>query len=84
LVVDEGDKNDSEKEILLNTTLDILRNLRIDLDKADDMEVDDTGFSDEIKDKLKDRLGDTLADLVLKQPDVKSIVRGLFFGEINI
>ena len=84
LVVDEGDKNDSEKEILLNTTLDILRNLRIDLGKADDMEVDDTGFSDEIKDKLKDRLGDTLADLVLKQPDVKSIVRGLFFGEINI
>ncbi|CUM48208.1 unnamed protein product [Debaryomyces tyrocola] len=84
LVVDEGNKNDSEKEILLNTSLDILRNLRIDLDKADDMEVDDTDLSDEIKDKLKDRLGDTLADLVLEQPDVKSIVRGLFFGEINI
>ena len=84
LVIDEGNKNETEREILLNTTLDILRNLRIDLDKADDMEVDDTDLSDEIKDKLKDRLGDTLGNLVLEQPDVKSIVRGLFFGEINI
>lgn len=82
LVIDEGHKSQMEQDILLNTTLEILKNLSIDLNQGD-MDID-TEVSDEVKAKLKERLGDTLADLVIKQPEGKSIARGLFFGEMSI
>lgn len=84
LVVEDGSRSDMEKDILLKTTLETLKNLRIEIDKSGDMEIDDVNLSDDIKEKLKDRLGDTLADLVDEQPDARAIARGLFFGELTI
>lgn len=82
LVIENEDKNENEREILLSATLDTLRKLKQDQEaNVDDMDDD---VSDEIKDKLKERLGGLLAGLILEQSDAKSIVRGVFFGELNV
>ncbi|KAI5961632.1 taf6 [Candida pseudojiufengensis] len=81
-IIEEND-NEIDKKILINTVLDILRKLNIK-PKIDDMEIDDSELSDEIKDKLKERIGKPLSDIVLEQSDSKDIVRGLFFGELTI
>ncbi|KAK6459683.1 TATA-binding protein-associated factor [Scheffersomyces xylosifermentans] len=84
-VVENSDKSDYEKDILLSTTLDILRKLKITVPQDENqMEVDGEGFSEEIKTKLNDSIGDTLAEIVLDQDDAKDIVRGLFFGELVV
>lgn len=91
LVIEEGGKNDYEKNILLKATLDTLRQLKINDIKSknnnddNEMEVDSTSeLSDEVKSKLIEKVGSTLADYILKQPDVIEISRGIFFGEIDI
>lgn len=84
LVIEEGDKTELEKDILLKTILDTLRKLKVSKNNGDDgMDVDST-IPDDIKEKLKDRIGGLLAELVLKEPDAIDIVRGIFFGEISI
>lgn len=84
----EQNQSQFERDILINTVFDILRKLSVKLDTSasgDNMDVDDeSNLSDEIKDKLKQRIGEPLAELVLKQPDAKDIVRGIFFGEIAV
>lgn len=77
-VVEEGGKSDFENKILLNTTLETLRKLIVDNQTDMDIEI-----SDEMKAKLRDRIGDTLAEIVLSQDDAKSIVQGIFFGELS-
>lgn len=89
LVIENEDKNEKEREILLNTTLDTLRNLKVQAtgeeNSEDGMDVDnDSEIPDDIKEKLSDRLGDLLANFILEQKDAKEIVRGIFFGELNV
>lgn len=84
LVVENSDKTDFEKDILLNESLEILDSLKVELPQDEESMDTDSGFSEEIKNKLKDRIGDTLADLVLQHRDAKDIVRGLFFGEVVV
>ena len=79
-VIEVEGKNDYEKDILLKTTIETLRKLKVAV-PTDEME---TEISDEIKEKLKDRIGDTLANLVLSLDDANEIVRGIFFGEISV
>jgi transcription initiation factor TFIID subunit 6 len=79
-VIEVEGKNDYEKDILLKTTIETLRKLKVAV-PTDEME---TEISDEIKEKLKDRIGNTLANLVLSLDDANEIVRGIFFGEISV
>ncbi|KAI5968897.1 taf6 [Candida theae] len=89
----ETNQSQFEREILINTVLEILRKLSVKLDHVrsdgDAMDVDvdvdgSIGLSEEIKEKLKQRIGEPLADLVLEQSDAKHIVRGVFFGEVAV
>ncbi|KAK6205571.1 TATA-binding protein-associated factor [Scheffersomyces amazonensis] len=80
-VVEDGTKSEFEKGILLSTTIDILRSLKVT--NEDDISID-SEINNEIKDKLKDRLGDKLSNAILEQDDAYEIIRGLFFGEIVV
>lgn len=87
----EQNQSQFERDILINTVLDILRKLSVKVESSangDNMDVDDvdvdSGLSDEIKDKLKQRIGEPLVELVLKQQDAKDITRGIFFGEVAV
>lgn len=77
------DSSEFEQQILLNTCLETLRKLKIEKNtkKEDAMDVD---LSDEIKEKLAGRIGNRLAELILQQEDSKSIVEGIFFGELVV
>ncbi|CUM65168.1 uncharacterized protein PRCAT00002796001 [Priceomyces carsonii] len=79
LVIDEGNKSEFEKNILLSTAVDCLRKLKVKIELSNDM--DEEVLSDETKNKLRDRIGETLGDLVASEDDAQDIVRGIFFGE---
>lgn len=78
-----GDSSEFEQSILLNTCLEMLRKLKVDIKKKvdDDMDVD---ISEEIKEKLTERIGSRLTELILQQEDAKSIIEGIFFGELAV
>ncbi|CAK7903514.1 transcription initiation factor TFIID subunit 6 [[Candida] anglica] len=82
-VISNG-RSEQEREILLNTTLDTLRKLKNVSEDGQESTEEGTGLSDEVKEKLVERLGETLSDLVLEQEDSLEIVRGIFFGELNV
>lgn len=68
--------NEFEKSILINAVIDVLGQLKIGDDEDE--------VSEEIKTKLEERIGGVLAGQILNLPDGKQIVRGIFFGEINV
>ncbi|EGW31775.1 uncharacterized protein SPAPADRAFT_62369 [Spathaspora passalidarum NRRL Y-27907] len=80
VVEDSTKTSEYEQKILLDTVLEILRKLKVQKEESD-MDVD---ISDKLKEKLKERIGEKLADLVLSQDDAKSIVEGIFFGELVV
>ncbi|KAI5952689.1 taf6 [Candida jiufengensis] len=86
-VIEEND-NEYERNILINTVIDILRKLNVSnnrrINNEDEMNVDEEELSDEIREKLKERIGEPLANIVLEKNDSKDIVKGIFFGEISI
>lgn len=82
-VIDEGTLSDYEKDILFRAVLDALRQLKLEL-KTDEDAMDVDSKSEELSTKLEDKVGKTLADYILEQEDSKPIIRGIFFGDINV
>lgn len=85
LVVQEMN-TEIEKDLLLKAAVESLIKLKVSIPKPEDaMDGDnDDEISDEIKQKLTERIGEPLANKVLELEDSKDIVRGIFFGEINV
>ncbi|CAI5758157.1 unnamed protein product [Candida verbasci] len=80
----ETNENEFEKNILINTVLEILRKLKVEIKGADEDEDMDKDVSEDIKSKLIERIGEPLSKLILEQDDSKEIIRGIFFGEISV
>ncbi|RLV95023.1 Transcription initiation factor TFIID subunit 6 [Spathaspora sp. JA1] len=85
-VVEDGNKtSEYEQQILLDTVLEILRKLKVKKESDDmDVDVEEEQITDELKLKLQERIGEKLSELVLSQKDAKSIVAGIFFGELVV
>ncbi|EGV66184.1 histone H4-like TAF Taf6, SAGA complex subunit [Yamadazyma tenuis] len=80
----DGINNDFAKEVLIDSVMDCLNELRIeDKLKTDDMQVD-SEISEDLKSELAQRIGEPLAEEVLKLQNSKEIIRGIFFGELNV
>lgn len=84
LVVEDGIKNEFERDILLGATLDTLRILKIQVEDGDVDVEGNSEISDKMKEKLLARIGETLSELILEQDDARAIIRGLFFGEDEV
>ena len=84
LVVEDGIKNEFERDILLGATLDTLRILKIQVEDGDVDVEGNSEISDKMKEKLLTRIGETLSELILEQDDARAIIRGLFFGEDEV
>ncbi|CAN3359906.1 transcription initiation factor TFIID subunit 6 [Diutina catenulata] len=78
-VIEVDSKSEFEKDILVSTVLDVLRQLKVTSSADSDMEP----MSAEVEGMLRDRIGDALAEKVLQLEDVNDITRGIFFGEMN-
>lgn len=74
--------DDFAKDVLVNSVLDCLNELRIE-NKLQDNEMDEE-VSEALKTKLVDRIGEPLAEAVLNLSNHKEIITGIFFGETNV
>lgn len=83
LVVEEK-SNQFEKDILTNSALDCLKELSVKANLSSDDMDEDSEISDDLKEKLIERIGEPLSEKVLDLSNSKEIVRGIFFGEINV
>lgn len=72
--------NEFAKDTLCSAVLDCLVELKTKTDN-DDMDAD---ITEETKKLLIDRIGEPLALRTLELEDAGSIVRGIFFGEVNV
>lgn len=79
-VIDEGKRTDYEKELLLGITVEILQNLKVTVGEDEE----NKEIAPDIIEKTRDRIGDTLTDIIIRDPNAKAIIRGIFFGELSV
>lgn len=82
MIIEDQNKSEFEKKILLSTFLDVLRDLKVKKDNDIIEENTNNSISDSMKQMLENKFGSPITELILKEKDAYELVEGIFYGEV--